>query len=74
MDKEIADLKNRIVSVDALRGLAMFLILATQIGGAHIFQTFNNMLWNDNWPNFVSMQLSWDNQRVSFINIAQMYI
>jgi predicted acyltransferase len=64
-------LKKRIVSVDTLRGLAMFLILATQIGGAPIFQTFNNMLWNENWPNFVSMQLSWDNHRVSFINIAQ---
>jgi predicted acyltransferase len=71
MDKNIPDLKNRIVSVDALRGLAMFLILATQIGGAPVFRTFNNMLWNENWPNFISMQLSWNNQRVSFINIAQ---
>ena len=65
------NLKERIISIDALRGFAMFLILSTQIGGAPIFRTFFNMLWNENWPNFVSMQLSWDNQRVSFINIAQ---
>ena len=71
MDQKTIDLKARIISVDALRGLAMFLILATQIGGAPIFRTFNNMLWNENWPNFVSMQLSWNNQRVSLINIAQ---
>jgi predicted acyltransferase len=71
MDKNTLDLKTRIVSVDALRGLAMFLILATQIGGAPIFETFNNLLWHENWPHFVSMQLSWNNQGVSFINIAQ---
>ena len=71
MDQQTIDLKQRIVSVDALRGLAMFLILATQIGGAPVFRTLNNMLWNENWPHFVTMQLSWDNQRVSFINIAQ---
>ena len=71
MNEQTLNLKDRIVSIDALRGFAMFLILSTQIGGAFIFRTFNNMLWNENWPNFVSMQLSWDNQRVSFINIAQ---
>ena len=71
MDKQPAELKKRIVSVDALRGLAMFLILATQIGGAFIFRTFNNMVWNENWPGFVSNQLSWNNHSVSFINIAQ---
>ena len=49
----------------------MFLILSTQIGGAFIFTTFNNMLWNENWPGFVSRQLSWETQSVSFINIAQ---
>jgi predicted acyltransferase len=71
MEKITTDLNKRIISVDALRGLAMFLILATQIGGAPIFRTFNNMLWNENWPALVSTQLSWDNQRVSLINIAQ---
>src|SRR5665648_315021 len=63
-------LNNRIVSIDALRGLAMFLILSTQIGGAFIFRTFIN-LWNENFVNAVSVQLSWDNQNVSFINLAQ---
>jgi predicted acyltransferase len=71
MVNKTLNLEKRIISVDVLRGLAMFLILATQIGGAPLFRTFNNLLWNDNWPNFVSMQLSWNNQRVSFINIAQ---
>jgi predicted acyltransferase len=71
LEKPAVDLKKRIASVDALRGLAMFLILATQIGGAFIFDTFNNMVWKNNWPHFVATQLSWDNQRVSFINIAQ---
>lgn len=71
MTNQSTNLKERVASIDALRGLAMFLILATQIGGAFIFETFNNLLWNKHWPHFVSMQLSWDNQRVSFINIAQ---
>ena len=51
-------LKDRIVSIDALRGFAMFLILATQIGGAFIFTTFNNMLWNENWPSFISQAVN----------------
>jgi predicted acyltransferase len=71
MNKQTLELKDRIVSIDALRGFAMFLILSTQIGGAFIFTTFNNMLWNENWPGFVSMQLSWETQSVCFINIAQ---
>jgi predicted acyltransferase len=48
----------------------MFLILATQIGGAPIFQTFT-MLWGENFRNAVSSQLSWENQNVSLMNIAQ---
>ena len=63
-------LKDRIVSIDALRGFAMFLILATQIGGAPIFQTFT-LLWGENFRNAVSAQLSWENQNVSLMNIAQ---
>ena len=71
MNDQTSELNDRIVSIDALRGFAMFLILSTQIGGAFIFTTFNNMLWNENWPGFVSRQLSWETQSVSFINIAQ---
>lgn len=70
MNEQTLKLKDRIISIDALRGLAMFLILATQIGGAPIFRTFT-MLWGENFVNTVSAQLSWDNQRVSLINIAQ---
>ena len=62
-------LKERITSIDALRGFAMFLILSTQIGGAPIFQTFIT-LWGENFFNAVSPQLSWET-RVSLINIAQ---
>jgi predicted acyltransferase len=71
MNEQSSELKERIISIDALRGFAMFLILSTQIGGAFIFTTFNDMLWNKNWPVFVSGQLSWANERVSFINISQ---
>jgi predicted acyltransferase len=71
MEEQTLDLNKRIVSVDALRGFCMFLILSTQIGGAFIFETFNNMLWNKNWPDFVTAQLSWETQKVCFINTAQ---
>ena len=71
MNEQTIDLKDRILSIDALRGFAMFLILSTQIGGAFIFTTFNNMVWNENWPGFISRQLSWETQNVSFINISQ---
>jgi predicted acyltransferase len=71
MKEQTSELKERIVSIDALRGLAMFLILATQIGGAPIFKTFCDMIWNENWPSFITNQMTWANQRVSFMNIAQ---
>jgi predicted acyltransferase len=70
MNQQTSDLKDRIVSVDALRGFAMFLILSTQIGGAFIFETFTK-LWGENFASAVSPQLSWDNEKVSFINISQ---
>ena len=70
MNEQTLELKDRIISIDALRGLAMFLILSTQIGGAFIFRTFTK-LWGENFANAVSGQLSWDNQNVSLINIAQ---
>jgi predicted acyltransferase len=71
MKEQVSELRERVVSIDALRGLAMFLILATQIGGAPIFKTFCDMIWNENWPAFVTSQMTWVNQRVSFMNIAQ---
>jgi uncharacterized membrane protein len=70
MKEQPLHLKDRIISVDALRGFAMFLILATQIGGAPIFQTFT-MLWGEKFQNAASAQLSWENQNVSLMNIAQ---
>ncbi|MDD4756186.1 MAG: hypothetical protein PHG29_08905 [Prolixibacteraceae bacterium] len=71
MNDQAQKLKERVISVDVLRGLAMFIILSTQIGGAPIFKTFSNMVWGDDWPGFVASQLSWANHRASFINIAQ---
>ncbi len=72
MTEGISTIKGRIVSVDVLRGLAMFLILSTQIGGAPIWKTLNNVIWGENnWPEFVTNQMSWDNEHVSFMNIAQ---
>ena len=70
MTEHSSELNDRIISIDALRGFAMFLILATQIGGAPIFQTFT-LLWGENFQNAVSAQLSWENQNVSLMNIAQ---
>jgi len=70
MNEQTLELKDRIVSIDALRGLAMFLILSTQIGGAFIFSTFIK-LCGENFGNAVSGQLSWETQSVSFINISQ---
>ena len=37
MNEQTLTLKDRIISIDALRGLAMFLILAIDIGGAPVF-------------------------------------
>jgi predicted acyltransferase len=70
MSEQTLKLQDRIISIDALRGFAMFLILATQIGGAPIFETFTK-LWGENFANAVSWQLNWDNQNVSLINVAQ---
>jgi len=72
MAEKIEKLKDRIISVDVLRGLAMFLILSTQIGGARIWSTLNNLIWGEkNWPQFITNQMSWSNEHVSFMNIAQ---
>ena len=72
MTEKAEQLKGRISSIDTLRGLAMFLILSTQIGGARIWSTLNNLIWGEkNWPQFVANQMSWSNEHVSFMNIAQ---
>ena len=70
MNEQLSGPKERIVSVDALRGLAMFMILSTQIGGAPVFKTFVGLFG----PGFVeacSGQLTWANQAVSVLNIPQ---
>lgn len=72
MPEHTEKLKERIVSVDVLRGLAMFLILSTQIGGGFIWSTLNDLIWGPkNWPHFITDQLSWSTDHVSFINVAQ---
>lgn len=72
MHEPTLELKDRIVSIDVLRGLAMFLILSTQIGGAPLWRTLVNIIWDENnWPDIITNQLSWSNEHVSFINIAQ---
>jgi len=61
---------DRIASIDVLRGLAMFLILGTQIGGAPVFKTFVNLFG----PEFVAAtahQFSWTVPGVNLMNVAQ---
>ena len=61
--------KERLVSIDALRGLAMFLILAYDIGGAPVLQTFTK-LWGENFANAAAVQLEYEfttGLRFSFI-------
>jgi hypothetical protein len=59
--KQVSKLKDRIVSVDVLlRGLAMFLILSTQIGGARIWSTLFDLIRGEkNRPQFITSQMSW---------------
>ena len=63
--------RERIISVDALRGLAMFMILATQIGGAPIFKTFVNLFGKPFADAASASQLSWLNPAVTVLNIPQ---
>jgi predicted acyltransferase len=51
--------KDRLVSIDALRGFAMFLILAIDIGGAPIFSTFTK-LWGDAFAKAASRQFTYE--------------
>jgi len=48
----------RLVSIDALRGFAMFLILAIDIGGAPVFSTFTK-LWGEPFAQAASIQFSY---------------
>ena len=61
--------RERLVSIDAMRGFAMFLILAYDIGGAPVIQTFIK-LWGENFANAASVQLEYhftEGLRFSFI-------
>jgi predicted acyltransferase len=58
MDEKTIKLGDRIASIDVLRGLAMFLILSIDIGGAPIFKTFTR-LWGENFANATADQFSY---------------
>jgi predicted acyltransferase len=58
LDEQTIKLKDRLISIDVLRGFAMFLILAYDIGGAPVFQTFTK-LWGTNFANAAAEQLSY---------------
>lgn len=58
MNEKTSQLNDRLISIDVLRGLAMFLILAIDIGGAPVFQTFTK-LWGENFANATSVQFSY---------------
>jgi predicted acyltransferase len=69
MNEVTLKLKDRLISIDVLRGLAMFLILAYDIGGAPVLQTFIK-LWGENFANTASVQLDYnfvEGLRFSFI-------
>jgi uncharacterized membrane protein len=62
-------IKDRLISIDALRGFAMFLILAYDIGRAPVLQTFIK-LWGESIANAASVQLEYhftEGLRLSFI-------
>lgn len=69
MNDQTLDAKKRLISIDALRGFAMFLILAYDIGGAPVLQTFIK-LWGENFANAASVQLEYhftEGLRLSFV-------
>ena len=59
MNGQTINLKYRLISIDALRGFAMFLILAIDMGGAPIFQTFTT-LWGENFTSAANNQFRYD--------------
>jgi len=58
MHQQVKPSAQRLISIDALRGFAMFLILSIDIGGAPIFRTFAG-LCGDNAARLVAEQLSY---------------
>jgi predicted acyltransferase len=58
MSEQDTQIKDRLISIDVLRGLAMFLILAMDIGGAPIFETFTK-LWGENFAHAAANQFSY---------------
>ena len=70
MSGQVSGKTDRIASIDVLRGLAMFLILSTQIGGAPIFKTFVN-LFGQEFVAATSNQFSWMVPGVNLMNVAQ---
>jgi predicted acyltransferase len=57
-DQSNPKLNARLISIDVLRGFAMFLILSIDIGGAPIFVTFTR-LFGENFGNLASNQFSY---------------
>jgi predicted acyltransferase len=72
MNEQKSKTSERVVSIDVLRGLAMFIILSTQIGGAPIFRTFTK-LWGENFPDLAYLRFFSYGQGtgVSVASIAQ---
>lgn len=61
--------RERLISIDALRGFAMFLILAYDIGGAPVLQTFIK-LFGSNFADAAAVQLEYhftEGLRLSFV-------
>jgi len=53
MDKSLPITKKRIVSIDILRGIAMFLIISIDIGGADILPAFTK-LWGERFADLMA--------------------
>lgn len=70
--KQVSSQKERITSIDILRGLAMFLILGTQIGGAPIFKTFVK-LFGEDFAKSVDPIFSWTLPGMNLMNVAQSF-
>lgn len=69
MSEQLSQTKDRLLSVDTLRGLAMFLILSIDIGGAPVLPTFVK-LWGESFADSASTQFSYgftEGLRICFI-------
>jgi predicted acyltransferase len=58
MDQTNLKLNERLLSIDVLRGFAMFLILSIDIGGAPVFVTFTR-LFGEDFANAAANQFSY---------------